>query len=229
MQRSPMALVSLAGQVAKPIPMLSRTSPPPPEPFVVVETEKLLVWGGPTGSTKGFQKNIQHAASFLDLPAARRSIGKLKHTTNWYVDVDKLKPLRLSEAAALLATRQSVSKPQPQPQPQSQPQPQPHPQPTIEVKPTMMRFEEGKEPVEVKPPVLVIPAPPAPIETPKAVVKSIPPQSAEVLIRELAALYTDMNTAVAMVEEARAAIERKLGQLLGHANAIMDSLKGTKS
>ena len=174
------------------------------DPFFVVETEKNLVWGGPTGLNRGFQESIDNAVPFADRAAALRSIGKLKHTRVWRVDVTKLKAVQRSEALAILGCRVKEA-------------------PTNDVP---LQQEEDMAPVA---PIIEL-KPPQPKSEPKPEVpKSLPPQEAETLIKELSGLYTDLNMVLAMVEESRSAIEVKLQQLLQVANSKANLAKGTKS
>lgn len=54
-----------------------------PTGFVVIHTEKLLAWAGPTGKDRGWTKEIGKAKVFDEIVGARRARGHLVKATEW--------------------------------------------------------------------------------------------------------------------------------------------------
>lgn len=218
MQRSPGALLHAAGLVPTSSLPFPKTVHEAAEPFYVVETEKKLIWGGPTGRYKGFQKAVNLGVTFADKTSALRSIGKLKHTVGWHVNVEALKPVLKSEAIALLASRSADSAP----------------------KETVTTFETIFEPtpqleiptqkIELPPPVEVKPAaiqPPV-VSVPPRAVKSVPAPDLLTVLERVGNHIKDFKVAVEMAHEARNLALKEMEQIAGNMDAVLSALSMEK-
>jgi hypothetical protein len=206
MQRSPGALVHAAGLVPNAsLPFPKPDQSKPNEPYYVVETEKKLVWGGPTGRHKGFQKAVNLGITFADNTSALRSIGKLKHTVGWQINVAALKAVTKSEALALLASRSSASDSEPK-ETITTPTPQ---------------LETPAPKMEVPPPVVEA----KPIALPSPTVKSAPAPDLLKVLEEVGNHIRDFKVAVEMAHEARNLALKKMEQVTGNMDAVLAALE----
>lgn len=211
MQRSPGALLQAAGMVpTASLPFPKQADHSAPEPFYVVETEKKLIWGGPTGRHKGFQKAVNLGVTFADKPAALRSIGKLKHTSGWHINVAALKAVTKSEAIALLAFRSADSAPK---ETVTTPEPTPAPTPTPQLEKPAPKMEP--------PPVVEA----KPIALPSPAVKSAPAPDLLKVLEEVGNHIKDFKVAVEMAHEARNLALKKMEQVTGNMDAVLAALE----